>query len=287
MRFVAYYQDGRRSRRNISMGIVINDKVAPLTDVDTFYDDLPNWTKRASELSEGSLALAGLVLAPPVPAGAKVVCAAINYGKHGTEAKLPNPHFPNLFARWTSELVADGDAVPVPNAEPEGLDWEVELAAIVGANLTDADPETAERGMFGYTVVNEISARYAQVKAMELSTGQWCLGKNPEKGLPIASFVESADGFDHRNRKLETHLNGKVMQSGNTNDMIFGVGELAAFASQLVTLRPGDLICTGTPDGVGYARSPRLMMKAGDVIKVSLEGIGSISNPVVDSSGRG
>ena len=287
MRFIAYYEGGKRHRRNVSMGIVIGDKVAPLTDIDSFYDDIPGWTRQAAEQTEGSLVLADLLVAPPVPVGAKVVCAAINYGKHGTESKLPNPHFPNLFARWTSELVADGDVVPVPDAEPEGLDWEVELAAIVGTTLTDVDAETAEKGMFGYTVVNEISARYAQVKAMELSTGQWCLGKNPEKGLPISSFVESSDGFDYRNRKLETHLNGEVMQSGNTDEMIFSVGEIASFASKLVTLRPGDLLCTGTPDGVGYARSPRIMMKAGDTITVSLDGIGSISNPVVDSSGRG
>lgn len=285
MRFIAYYPEGRRVRRNVAMGVVLGDKVAPLADIDSFYDELPRWTRQAAQ-AKGVLALAELELAPPIPFRAKIICAAINYGKHGAESEIDPPEFPNLFARWTSEMAADGDAIPIPDAEPEGLDWEVELAAIVGKPLTDVDAASAEKGMFGYTVGNDVSARVSQVQAMKLRNGQWGLGKNPGKSCALGSFIESADGFDYRNRGLETRLNGEVMQSGNTNEMIFSVGDLAAFASRHVTLRPGDMLLTGTPDGVGYAKKPRRMMRPGDSITVSVEGIGSLSNPIVDSSHR-
>lgn len=287
MRFLAYYPEGRAQRRKIAMGLVVGETVAPLTDVDSFYDDLPHWTGRAREVTTGALSIAELDLAPPTPIGAKIICAAINYVAHGKESNLPTPEFPNLFARWTSELVVDGACVPVPLAEPEGLDWEVELAAIVGATLTDVDAATAERGMFGYTVANDISARASQVQMTKLSTGQWCLGKNPEKSGAIGSFVVTADEYDYRGRKLETIFNGEVMQSGTTDEMVFSVGDLAAFASRHVTLRPGDLILTGTPHGVGYGRNPRVLMRPGDSVTVSVSGLGSITNPIVDTSGRG
>lgn len=287
MQFLAYYPEGRDKRRNIAMGVVLGENIAPLTDIDSFYDDLPRWTAEAAAIERGTLAIADIDLAPPVPLGAKVVCAAINYIAHGNESNLPTPEFPNLFARWTSELVADGMAVPVPRAEEEGLDWEVELAAIVGATLTDVDAETAERSMFGYTVANDISARASQVQMTTLSTGQWALGKNPEKSGAVGSLVVTADQFDYRGKRLTTTLNGQIMQDGTTDDMVFSVGDIAAFASRHVTLRPGDLLLTGTPEGVGYSRKPRILMRPGDSVTVSVEGLGSITNPIVDTSGRG
>src|SRR6266403_1238404 len=105
----------------------------------------------------------------PVPRDAKIVCAAINYVKHGAEAKLPTPTFPNLFARWASELVVDGEAIPVPLAEPDGLDWEVELAAIIGITTIDADKQAAVASVFGYTVANDVSGRAAQLQSTTLS----------------------------------------------------------------------------------------------------------------------
>ncbi len=287
MRFIAYYPEGKARGRSIAMGVLIGDKVAPLTDIDEFYADLPRWKERAGSPKNGVLPYIGLALAPPVPVGAKIICAAINYVAHGKEANLPTPEFPNLFARWTSELVVDGTPVPVPRAEPEGLDWEVELAAIVGQTLTDVDAEAAERGMFGYTVANDISARASQVQMTKLATGQWCLGKNSEKSGAIGSFVEAVDGYSPRGKKLETRLNGELMQCGTTDDMVFSIGDLAAFASRHVTLRPGDLLLTGTPEGVGYARTPRVLMRPGDTVTVSIEGLGSVTNPIADATARG
>jgi 2-keto-4-pentenoate hydratase/2-oxohepta-3-ene-1,7-dioic acid hydratase in catechol pathway len=267
--------------------VVLGELVAPLTDIDEFYDDLPRWLGHAVKVESGTLALADLALAPAAPIRAKILCAAINYVAHGDEAELEPPAFPNLFARWPAEMVADGEAVPVPRSEPEGLDWEVELGAIVGKTLTDVDEHEAEAGLFGFVVANDISARVSQVAATKIVNGQWALGKNPEKSCAVGSFIETADGFTYRNRKLETRLNGAIMQSGNTNEMIFSVGQIIALASKHVTLRPGDLILTGTPAGVGWARNPRILMNPGDTISVSVEGIGSLTNPIVGASGRG
>lgn len=286
MRFVGYVKSGGRDPQDRMMGVVIDDKVAPLASIDAFYDDLPGWRKRASELSEGEIPLADLTLAPPVPRDAKIVCAAINYVKHGAEANLPTPTFPNLFARWASELVVNGADIPVPAAEPHGLDWEVELAAIVGIRTIDADEETAAESVFGYTVANDVSGRAAQLQSTTLSTGQWALGKNVDRSCPIGSFVVTADAISARNLKLETIVDGHVMQHGTTADMVFSVPELIAFTSRHVTLRPGDVILTGTPDGVGIGRNPRVYMTPGAVLTTWVEGIGSITNKIVDSTQR-
>jgi 2-keto-4-pentenoate hydratase/2-oxohepta-3-ene-1,7-dioic acid hydratase in catechol pathway len=286
MRFVAYTEPDGRDPRNRKMGVVIGDKVAPLTEIDSFYDDLPSWKSHASKLEAGSIPLSGLLLAPPVPRDAKIVCAAINYVKHGAEAKLPTPTFPNLFARWASELVVDGAAIPVPVSEPDGLDWEVELAAIIGVKTIDADKQAAAASVFAYTVANDVSGRAAQLQSTTLSTGQWALGKNIDKSCPIGSFIETADAISIDNLRLETIVDGKVMQSGTTAEMVFSVPELIAFTSRHVTLRPGDVILTGTPDGVGIGRTPRIYMKPGASLTSRIEGLGSITNKIVDSTHR-
>lgn len=286
MRFVGYITPGGRDPQDRMMGAVIDDMVAPLAAVDAFYEDLPGWRQRALELSEGEIPLLGLTLAPPVPRDAKIVCAAINYVKHGAEAKLPTPTFPNLFARWASELVVDGADIPVPAAEPHGLDWEVELAVIVGATTIDADETTAAQSVLGYTVANDVSGRAAQLQSTTLSTGQWALGKNVDRSCPIGSFIVTADAISAANLKLETVVDGHVMQHGTTADMVFSVPQLIAFTSRHVTLRPGDVILTGTPDGVGIGRNPRVYMKPGTVLTSWIEGIGSITNKIVDSTHR-
>ena len=286
MRFVAYVKSGGRDPQDRMMGVVIDDKVAPLASIDAFYGDLSGWKQRASELSEGEIPLADLTLAPPVPRDAKIVCAAINYVKHGAEANLPTPTFPNLFARWASELVVNGAEIPVPVAEPHGLDWEVELAAIVGIRTIDADETTAAESVFGYTVANDVSGRAAQLQSTTLSTGQWALGKNVDRSCPIGSFIVTADAISAGNLKLETIVDGHVMQHGTTADMVFSVPELIAFTSRHVTLRPGDVILTGTPDGVGIGRNPRVYMTPGAVLTTWVEGIGSITNKIVHSTQR-
>ena len=201
MRFVGYVKSGGRDPQDRMMGVVMGDMVAPLATIDAFYEDLPIWKQQASALKKGEIPLANLPLAPPVPRDAKIVCAAINYVKHGAEAKLPTPTFPNLFARWASELVVDGAHIPVPAAEPQGLDWEVAAAAIVGTTAVDADEKAAAASIFGYTVANDVSGRAAQLRSATLSTGQWALGKNVDKSCPISSFIVTADTISTANLK--------------------------------------------------------------------------------------
>ena len=286
MRFVGYVRSGGRDPQDRMMGIAIDDRVAPLAPIDAFYDDLPGWRQRALGLTQGEIPLAELTLAPPVPRDAKIVCAAINYVKHGVESNLPTPTFPNLFARWASELVVHGAHIPVPAAEPDGLDWEAELAAIVGVTTIDADEETAAENVFGYTVANDVSGRAAQLQSTTLSTGQWALGKNVDRSCPIGSFIVTADAISATNLKLETIVDGDVMQHGTTADLVFSVPQLIAFTSRHVTLRPGDVILTGTPDGVGIGRNPRVYMKPGASLITRIEGLGSITNKIVDSTHR-
>ncbi|WP_375784434.1 fumarylacetoacetate hydrolase family protein [Bradyrhizobium sp. Pha-3] len=286
MRFVSYVRVGGHDPHDRMMGVVLDDMVAPLAPIDAFYENLSGLRQRAAGMSEGEIPLTDLTLAPPVPRDAKIICAAINYAKHGVESKLPTPSFPNLFARWASELVVDGAQIPVPVVEPHGLDWEVELAAIVGATTIDADEKTAAENVFGYTVANDVSGRAAQLQSATLSTGQWALGKNVDKSCPIGSFIVTADAISVTDLKLETIVDGHVMQHGTTADMVFSVPHLIAFTSRHVTLRPGDVILTGTPDGVGIGRNPRVYMKPGALLTSWVEGIGSITNKIVDSTHR-
>jgi 2-keto-4-pentenoate hydratase/2-oxohepta-3-ene-1,7-dioic acid hydratase in catechol pathway len=137
-------------------------------------------------------------------------------------------------------------------------------------------------GVLGYTVFNDLSAR-----AHQQASRQWALGKNSDRSGPVGSMVVTADALDAGSLHLETRVNGEVMQSGSTADMIFSVGELLAYASRTITLRPGDLIATGTPPGVGFVREPPVFLVPGDVVEVEVEGIGVVRTPIVDSSHRG
>jgi 2-keto-4-pentenoate hydratase/2-oxohepta-3-ene-1,7-dioic acid hydratase in catechol pathway len=279
MRFVGF-RDGRRVRVGVLTG---GDRVAPLAEVGEFYEDLPRWSARARELVDGlvggvtdGLALGELEAAPAVPDAARVVCVGLNYRAHAAEGGFPIPETPAIFGRWTASLAVDGTPVPVPPDEA-GLDWEVELAAVVGTSLRCADEETALAGVFGYATFNDLSARRAQ-----RLTAQWTLGKNSDHSGPIGPIVtadevgDPADGL-----RLVTRVNGEVVQDGDTKDMIFSVGRVLAHLSRTMTLRPGDVVATGTPAGVGHARTPAWFLRPGDVVEVEIDRLGTVRNPVV------
>jgi len=272
---------GFRDGDTPTMGVVRGDRVVPLAPIPDFYADVAGWLRRAADLTEGGRPVAGVELVVPVPDTAKVVCAALNYASHAAETGGRLPDHPNLFARWAATLVPDGTPVPVPATEP-GLDWEVELAVVVGAPLIDVTPDRVAAGVLGYTVFNDLSAR-----AHQLANRQWALGKNSDRSGPIGSVVVTADSLDAASLHLETRVNGELMQSGNTSDMIFSVADLCAYASRTITLRPGDVIATGTPPGVGFVRTPPVYLVPGDVVEVEVEGIGVVRTPIVDSSHRG
>jgi 2-keto-4-pentenoate hydratase/2-oxohepta-3-ene-1,7-dioic acid hydratase in catechol pathway len=267
------------------MGVEVGDRVTVLAPLEEFYADVHGWLAEAAQIVEGDRLLADTVAAVPVPPTAKVLCVALNYDLHAEESGGQVPEVPNFFARWWATLVTTGITVPVPAAEP-GLDWEVELAVVVGETLTAVTADELRNGarpgaILGYTVFNDISAREHQ-----RATSQWANGKNADQSGPISSTIVTADALDPSDLHLTTTVNDQVMQSGTTADMVHKIPELLAYATRTITLRPGDLIATGTPAGVGFKRNPPVLLHPGDVVTVEVEGVGAVQSPVVNASYR-
>ncbi|GII01536.1 fumarylacetoacetate hydrolase family protein [Planobispora takensis] len=281
MRLIGMATGGDRGRRQVTVGVLAEGAVTPLAEVTDFYADLPHWLEEARAAGEGTVPLAEVELAPPVPPSARVLCIGLNYRAHAAEGGFRPPEHPTVFGRWTASLSVTGTPVPVPANEP-GLDWEGEVAAIVGARLTDAGEEEAEAGVLGYAVFNDLTARTAQ----KLTT-QWTLGKNADLSGPMGPIVTADEaGSPADGLRLVTRVNGEVVQDGDTRDMIFTVPELLSRISATMTLHPGDVIATGTPEGVGYVRTPPRLLAPGDVVEVEVERLGLLRTPVTDASAR-
>lgn len=223
-------------------------------------------------------------LVPPVPPDARVLCIGLNYLKHVAEGSFSEegiPPYPTLFARWTRSLTVDGAEVPVPSNE-EGLDWEGEVVAWVGTRLVDATPEEALAAVVGYSTFNDLTARRAQKL-----TSQWILGKNGDRTGPLGPMVPAAEVGDLRDGlHVQTRVNGTTVQDGNTDEMVYTVGDTLSLVSHTLTLQPGDLLATGTPSGVGYARTPPWLLHPGDVVEVEVERLGVLSNTIVGNDLR-
>ena len=280
MKLIGYEHNGERH-----IGALADGLVRPLGRVDEFYAD-PGKAIAGGDGPGERLPLAGLRQAPPVPLTARVFCVGINYYAHGQEAReqsgLDVPRHPMIFGRWADTLVADGDPVPVPPNE-EGLDWEVELAVVIANRVWAADRATALSHVLGYTAFNDISARRKQ-----LETAQFTLGKNADRSGPIGPVVVTADELpDPHGLRLETRVGSVVMQSGNTKDLIHDVPSIIAYITDTVTLKPGDVIATGTPGGVGLGMKPPRYLQPGETVEVEVEGIGSLRTPIVTHDGLG
>ncbi|MGW0478259.1 fumarylacetoacetate hydrolase family protein [Nonomuraea sp. NPDC003214] len=253
-------------------------EVRPIDEVDAFWAD----TARSLAAEPGAPVAAGEVeFVPPVPAGARVICVGLNYRAHAAEGAFAVPEHPTLFGRWTASLSVGGVPAPVP-ADEAGLDWEGEIAAYVGAPLREADADTARAAVLGYSAFNDLTARRAQ----KLTT-QWTLGKNGDRTGPLGPLVTADEVGDLRDGlRLRTRVNGTLVQDGNTKDMIFEVGEVLSLISRTLTLRPGDVLATGTPEGVGYVRTPPWLLGPGDVVEVDVERLGVLRTPIVGSSAK-
>lgn len=207
----------------------------------------------------------------------KIVCVGQNYRDHAAEmggTELPEPI---LFGKFAATLVRDGEPVVLP-PESTHVDAEAELAVVIGKAARRVSREQALSFVAGYVCANDVSAR-----DLQYGDGQWFRGKNFETFCPVGPDepVPVSELGDGSGLRVVQKLNGAVMQDGNTSDLIFDVPYLVAFASTLFTLEPGDLILTGTPAGVGWARDPRVGLKDGDVVEVAVEGIGTLTSPVV------
>lgn len=254
------------------MTVAVDGGHAWVSTVDDFYADVPAGLELAASRTAADATGTPAVF---VPATSKVLCAGLNYVNHAAEAKRELPKHPDVFARWASTLVPDGAPVPVPVTEP-GLDWEGELAAVVGATLKNATPEEVEASIVGYTILNDLSARLHQ-----RATVQWAIGKNADRSAPLGPELVTPDEVgDPYALRLVTRVDVETMQDGSTGDMIFRVGRIGAYASETMTLVPGDVISTGTPHGIGSTRTPPVFLTPGSSVEVEIERLGILRTPI-------
>ena len=265
----------------ILVGSLDTDQVVPLAPLEEFWADPAS--ALAAESAGETIPLTDVEIVPPVLPGARVICVGLNYRAHVAEGSFRDetlPDHPTLFGRWTASLTAGDAPAFVPNGEA-GLDWEGEIAAYLGSDLADADPDTARAAVLGYSTFNDLTARRAQKL-----TSQWTLGKNADGSGPLGPLVTADEVGDLRDGlRLRTRVNGVTVQDGNTRDQIFEVGEVLSFISQTLTLRAGDILCTGTPEGVGYARTPPWLLQPGDTVEVEAERLGVLSTPILARPG--
>ena len=222
-----------------------------------------------------------LVLGPCVPTPQKILMVGVNYRSHAEETGATLPSSPVLFSKFANALAGDGEPVPLPSAAQQ-YDYEVELAAVIGRRARHVTPERALEYVLGYCVANDFSARDLQFR-----THQWLLGKTLDKFLPLGPDLVTADEIlDPQALHLRCWVNGDLRQDATTADMVFGVAHLVAYASAVMTLEPGDVICTGTPDGVVLGRPQRDWLRAGDVVVCEIAGLGRLTNELVAESGE-
>jgi 5-carboxymethyl-2-hydroxymuconate isomerase len=207
----------------------------------------------------------------------KIVAIGLNYLDHIRESNAPRPQVPLVFTKFPTSVIGPGEPIPIDGTLTERVDWEVELAAVIGTRMRRVAAEDALAGVLGYTIANDVSAR-----DLQFSDGQWVRAKSLDGFCPLGPVVVTADEIgDPQRLALKTVVNGETMQDSSTEEMLFGVAELIEFCSRSFTLEPGDVILTGTPWGCGEFMDPRRSLQPGDEVEVSIEAIGSLANPVV------
>jgi len=220
--------------------------------------------------------LAGIKLRSPLPNPGKFVCLGLNYADHAKEGGHAVPDYPSLFLRATSSLIGPGDPMIVPKCS-ERLDYEAELVIVIGEKCRHVKEEDALDVIFGFTAFNDGSIRDYQRR-----TAQWTAGKNFDGTGSLGPWIVTRDELPAgaKGLAIRSRLNGRIMQESNTEHMLFSVPKTIAILSEIMTLEPGDLIATGTPNGVGHARTPPVWMRPGDEITVEIEQIGHLTNPI-------
>ena len=214
----------------------------------------------------------------PVPRPGKFICIGLNYRDHAAESNMPIPERPVIFSKFSTCVIAPGEPVVIPKGSQQ-VDYEAELAFVIGRHAKNIKASQAYDYVLGYTAVNDVSARDFQ-----FADGQWQRGKSCDTFAPMGQTIVTTDVIpDPHKLSIKLVLNGQTMQDSNTDQLIFGVPELIEFLTESITLEPGDVIATGTPPGVGFARKPPVFLKPGDQMEVLIEGIGGLGNPVAAS----
>lgn len=258
--------------------VVTDDTATPLrfSDVGTMLAS-PNWATAASGPLPDPIPLdmPGLSWSLPLRP-TKTICVGLNYKTHIAETGRETPAWPTLFAKFPDTLTGPFAQITVPNASDQ-VDWEVELGVVVGKTIKDVDAAAAQAAIVGYTVVNDVSMRDWQRR-----TTQWLQGKNFERTTPVGPVVVTADEIDPtRPLAIQCWVDDELVQDSVTSDLLFSAAELVSYVSRFTTLRPGDLIATGTPGGVGSARTPQMFLKPGQTLTSRIEGIGTLVNDFV------
>ena len=214
----------------------------------------------------------------PVPRPGKLVCIGLNYRDHAEESGLAVPKAPVIFSKFSSCVIAPGEPIIIPPSS-EKVDYEAELAVVIGRRATRVGADRAYDYVLGYTALNDVSARDFQ-----FGDGQWQRGKSCDTFAPMGQTIVTTDEIpDPHSLRISLTLNGAVMQDSNTSQLIFRIPELIEYITASTTLEPGDVIATGTPAGVGFARKPPVFLKAGDQVEVMIEKIGDLGNPIVSA----
>jgi len=214
----------------------------------------------------------------PIADPGKFICIGLNYRDHAEEAGQPIPKEPPIFPKWGNAILDPGEPILRPRGSTQ-LDWEVELGVVIGRTARFVSHEQALDHVAGYTIINDVSARDFQ-----FLTSQWAAGKIPDAFAPVGPYIaDRAEVPDPHVLELKLWVNGALMQNGNTRTFIFDVRYLVSYLSGLITLSPGDLIATGTPPGVGFARKPPVFLKPGDTCRLEITGLGTLENPVKDA----
>lgn len=212
----------------------------------------------------------------PVPRPGKIVCIGLNYRDHAAESGLAVPAVPVIFSKFSSCVIAPGEPVVVPITS-EKVDYEAELAVVIGRHAKRVSADRAYDYVLGYTAFNDVTARDFQ-----FGDGQWQRGKSCDTFAPMGQTIVTTDEIpDPHTLRISLQLNGTVMQESNTAQLIFGVPQLIEFITKSTSLEPGDVIATGTPAGVGFARKPPVFLKPGDLMEVDIDRIGRLGNPIV------
>jgi 2-keto-4-pentenoate hydratase/2-oxohepta-3-ene-1,7-dioic acid hydratase in catechol pathway len=278
MRFVTFRREGRPPEA----GVLVGDRVIGLAGAG--YPDIlavigggakvESWVSAAP--ASALVPLADVKLLAPVPRPPKFICVGLNYRDHAEETGLQIPSVPTIFNKFPTAIIADGDNIVLPRSS-EKPDYEAELAFVIGRGGRHIPAAEWRDHVFGYTIVNDVSARDYQ-----MATSQWLMGKTFDTFAPMGPCLVSADEVpDPHALDISLTLNGEVMQSSNTRHLIFRIPELIAFLSSVFTLEPGDVVSTGTPGGVGFARKPPRYLRPGDEVVVRVQGLGELRNPVI------
>jgi len=256
-------------------GIIVDDRITGTgTDmISVIATGLP------PVASGPSYRLSDVNLLAPIPRPPKFICVGLNYRDHAREAGLEIPSIPTIFSKFSNVVIGPNEPIVLPRVSKRP-DYEAEFAFVIGPGGRNIPAARALEHVFGYTIVNDVSARDYQ-----MSTSQWLMGKTFDTFAPMGPWIVTREEIaDPHTLDLSLEIGGEILQHSNTRELVFGIPALIEFISSVVTLEPGDVVATGTPAGVGFARKPPRYLKPGDEVVIRIQGLGELRNPVIAES---